>query len=90
MEIPDQFSTEINKLEFLLRMPPDSAHYDFPTIRPTRDHAAVIASSRPQFHLCWHNPILDPPSMMNHNIRISHRHCWGSSCESNTKADVGG
>jgi hypothetical protein len=28
--------------------------------------------------------------MMNQNIRISHRHCRGSSCESSTKADVGG
>jgi hypothetical protein len=32
MEIPDQFSTEINKLEFLLRTPPDSADYDKRTI----------------------------------------------------------
>ena len=28
--------------------------------------------------------------MMNQNIRICHRQCRGSSCESSTKADVGG
>jgi len=28
--------------------------------------------------------------MMNQNIRISHRNCRGSSCESSTKADFGG
>ena len=76
----------------------DGVDYAFPTIRPTRPitprSLRVLVRSFTSAGI-MPSSISHPPSMMNQNIRISHRHCRGSNCrgsswESSTKADVGG